>query len=442
MIALLVVSSFSTVAGGNEDWPQFRGHGGLGIGNGHPPTEWDTSTDQNVSWKTAIHGLGHSGPIVSGDRVFLTTAVNANTDRPSVETGWAGVQGESAVDSGEWQWQVISLQLETGKILWTKTVHTGIPAIKRHLKASHANCTPATDGKVVIAFFGSEGLYCLDFEGELVWKQDFGKLHSGPYDAPELEWGFSSSPIIHDGLVIVQCDCLNTSFVAILDLKTGKEIRRIDRKGEVATWATPLVVTTDDRKQIVCNGYRQMAGYDLTTGTQLWHLSGGGDVPVPAPLFADGLIYLTNGHGRSPTYAIQPTASGDLTPVESQSNPAGIAWWQPKEGSYMPTPLVKGGLLYTCNDNGRLAVRNAATGEMVYRERVGTANHTFSASAVAAGGHVYFFSEQGEVTVIEEGTTFKTVAINDAKEIVMATPALSGDRLLIRTVRNLYCIAR
>ena len=185
-----------------------------------------------------------------------------------------------------------------------------------------------------------------------------------------------------------------------------------------------------------------MAGYDLTTGTQLWHLSGGGDVPVPAPLFADGLIYLTNGHGRSPTYAIQPTASGDLTPVESQSNPAGIAWWQPKEGSYMPTPLVKGGLLYTCNDNGRLAVRNAATGEMVYRERVGTANHTFSASAVAAGGHVYFFSEQGEVTVIEEGTTFKTVAINDAKEIVMATPALSGDRLLIRTVRNLYCIAR
>ena len=336
------------------------------------------------------------------------------------------------------------LQLGTGKILWTKDAHVGEPTIKRHLKASHANCTPATDGEFVVAFFGSEGLHCFDIDGQLIWKHDFGKLQSGPYDAPELEWGFASSPIIHNGRVIVQCDCLNTNFVAILDIKTGKEIRRIDRDGEVATWSTPLVVTTEDRQQIVCNGYHQMAGYDLKTGARIWHLSDGGDVPVPTPLFANGLIYLTNGHGRSPTYAIRPTATGDLTPSDRRNpadNNSGLAWWQSRDGSYMPTPLVSDELLYTCNDNGRLTVRDAMTGELIYRQRVGTGSRTYSASAVAAGGHIYFVSERGEVTVIEEGRIFKKVANNDMGEVVMATPAVSGDRLLIRTARNLYCLA-
>jgi outer membrane protein assembly factor BamB len=185
-----------------------------------------------------------------------------------------------------------------------------------------------------------------------------------------------------------------------------------------------------------------MAGYDLQTGARIWHLNGGGDVPVPTPLFANGLIYLTNGHGRSPTYAIQPMSSGDLTPSDDESRRTGLAWWQSKDGSYMPTPLVKGNLLYTCNDNGRLAVRDALTGDLIYRQRVGTASHTYSASAVAAGGHIYFVSEQGEVTVLEEGNAFKRVATNNLEEVVMATPAISGDRLLIRTVRNLYCLAR
>ena len=443
VVAALIVSLISAAAFGDDNWPQFRGHGGLGIGSGNPPIEWDTQTEHNVSWKTPIPGLGHSAPIVWGERVFLTTAVNSDTDNPAVETGWSGGAGESAKDTGQWTWQVVCLQLGTGKILWTKAARVGEPAIKRHLKASHANCTPATDGMFVIAFFGSEGLYCFDIDGQLIWKHDFGKLLSGPYDAPELEWGFASSPIIHNGHVIVQCDCLNASFVAILDIKTGREIRRIDRAGEVATWSTPLVVTTEDRQQIVCNGYHQMAGYDLKTGARIWHLNNGGDVPVPTPLFANGLIYLTNGHGRSPTYAIQPTATGDLTPTddESQIKNSGLAWWQSRDGSYMPTPLVKDGLLYTCNDNGRLTVRDAMTGELIYHQRVGTGSRTYSASAVAAGGHIYFVSEQGEITVIEEGNAFKKVASNDMGEVVMASPAISGDRLLIRTVGNLYCLA-
>ena len=424
----------------DDNWPQFRGHAGSGIGSGDPPTEWNVETGQNVAWKTEIPGLGHSCPIVWGDRVFLTTATNSDTDRPSVETGWAGGAGESADDTGEWTWQILCLQLDSGNILWTQDAHVGVPTIKRHLKASHANCTPATDGKHVVAFFGSEGVHCFNMEGDLLWKQEFGRLHSGPYDEKKLEWGFASSPIIHDGTVILQCDCLNTNFVAILDIETGNEIRRIDRDGEVATWSTPLVVITEDRQQIVCNGYRQMAGYDLATGETLWHLNDGGDVPVPTPLFDSGLIYLTNGHGRSPIYAITPTAHGDLTPSGKEIENDGLAWWQPKDGAYMPTPLITDGLLYTCNDNGRLAVHEAATGSLVYRQRIGTGSRTFSASAVAAGGHIYFASERGEVTVIEEGNTFNHVASNEMDDVVMATPAISGDRLLIRSVNTLFCL--
>jgi len=441
--AALIAMVISTIVVADDNWPQFRGHGGLGIGSGSPPTEWDTKTEKNVSWKVPIPGLGHSAPIVWGNRVFLTTAVSSDTDTPSLETGWSGGSGESAKDSGEWTWQVICIQLDTGKVLWIKDAHKGKPTIKRHLKASHANCTPATNGEHVVAFFASEGLYCFDMAGDLIWKRDFGKLHSGPYDATELEWGFASSPIIHDGKVIVQCDCLNKNFVAILDIKTGKEILRIDRKGEIATWSTPLVVSTESQTQIVCNGFRQMAGYNLETGKRIWHLSDGGDVPVPTPLFSDGIIYLTNSHGRSPMYAIRPTATGDITPTGDKDNDdaePGLAWWQLKAGSYMPTPLVQKKLLYTCDDNGRLAVRNALTGALIYRQRIGTGSVTFSASAVVAGGHIYFASERGEVTVIKEGSEFKEVATNNMEEDVMATPAISGDRLLIRTVEHLYCI--
>lgn len=441
IVMLLIILSVSA-SHADDHWPQFRGHGGLGIGSGNPPTEWNLKTGHNVLWKTPIPGLGHSAPIVWGNHIFVTTAVNTDNPSPGVETGWTGAAGESARESGEWTWQILCIESSTGKLLWTRDVHQGKPAEKRHLKASHANCTPATDGEYVVAFFGSEGLYCLDNKGQIVWKKDLGKLRAGPYNAPQLEWGFSSSPIIHAGQVIVQCDCLNTNFVAILDLKTGDEIQRIDRKGEVATWSTPLVVTTESRTQIVCNGYRQMAGYDLKTGTRLWHLNGGGDIPVPAPLYANGLIYLTNGHSRSPTYAIQPTANGDITPTSPQFNPQGLAWWESRDGSYMPTPLVVGKLLYTCNDNGRLAVRDAVSGQLFYRQRIGSSDHTYSASAVAAGGHIYFISEHGEVTIIKEGTTFQKVASYELGDIVMASPAISGDRLLIRTLRNLYCFDR
>jgi len=422
-----------------QNWPQFRGSQASGVADGNPPTSWNIETGENIRWKTDIEGLGHSSPIVWNDRIFLTSAVNSESDRPSLQTGWLGGTGKAASEKGDWTWQVICIDRNDGNIVWTKDVASGKPIIKRHLKASHANCTCATDGTYVVAFFGSEGLYCFDFQGELVWKKDFGKLHSGPYNAPDLEWGFSSSPIIYKNTVVVQCDCLNTKFVAFLDLKTGNEIRRIERD-DVATWSTPTVIQFEDQTQLVCNGYKQMAGYDFATGELLWTLSGGGDVPVATPLFADGKILITNGHGRSPTYAIDPRARGELTPdPESEEMPDGLVWWQPKDGSYMPTPIVIGKLLYTCNDNGRLTVRTIEDGEQVYKERVGS--ETFSASAVGTPDRLYVSSEKGNVFVIKTGEDYKLLATNDLKQAIMATPAIAGDELFIRTTTQLVCIA-
>ena len=438
-IAVVILGlSVAPFAVADDNWPGFRGTRGLGIGSGAPPTEWDLEAGVNIAWRRPIKGLGHSCPVVWGDRVFLTTAVPLSEKRPELKVGWLGGTGSSADDEAIWTWQVLCYDLRTGKQLWSHDAHSGKPTIARHLKASHANSTPATNGNYVLAFFGSEGLHCYTTAGERVWKKDLGRLHSGPYDAKELEWSFASSPVIHGDKVIVECDCLNDAFIAVLDLRTGDEILRIDREDEVATWSTPAIVETADRTQIVCNGYRQMAGYDLSTGKKLWHLRDGGDVPVPTPLFQNGLIYLTNAHGGSHTFAIRPDASGDLTPGDKA--PDGLAWWESRDGSYMPTPLVKDGLLYMCNDNGRLSVRDAVSGEMIYRRRVGTGTRTYSASAVAAGGHLYFCSESGQVSVVKEGRAFELVASNDMKDIVMATPAIAGDRLLIRTAQRLICI--
>jgi hypothetical protein len=282
-----------------------------------------------------------------------------------------------------------------------------------------------------------------------VWKTGFGRLHAGPYDAPNLEWGFASSPVIHEEYVIVQCDCLNTSFVAILSLRDGSEVRRIPRH-DVATWSTPLVVRNEGQTQIVCNGYREMAGYDLATGEGLWRLSGGGDIPVPSPLFARGLILLTNGHRRSPMYAVRPSARGDITPDDAdpdavgetgskQETTTGLAWYQPRDGSYIPTPIVAGDLLYTCNDSGRLTVSRLEDGSVIYQRRVG-GGANYSASAVGTEQHLYFVDETGTVRVIKTGPEFELLAENEMQEIVMATPAIAGDRLLIRTLRELICI--
>lgn len=449
---LLVCSPVNVVAQSKDqanelNWPQFRGQGADGVLATNPPTTWNEESGKNIAWKVKVPGLGHSAPIVWGNRIYLTTAISELNPDPVVKTGWLGGTGDAAEEKGKWTWEVRCYSLGSGKLIWRRVANTGNPRIQRHMKATHANCTPATDGKSVVAFFGSEGLFCYDMDGELKWKKDLGRLHSGPFDAEELEWGFASSPVIHNDKVVVQCDCLNTAFLGVFDINDGSEIWRIERD-DVATWSTPAIVSWQGTTQVVCNGYRQMAGYDFSDGKQLWKLSGGGDVPVPTPIFADGLILLTNAHGRSPVYAIHPEARGDITPAaddpdeESDEKPEprkGLVWHDRRDGSYMPTPIVVGKLLYTCNDNGRLNVRRVADGEVVYRKRIG-AGPNFSASAVATPERVYFFDESGDAFVVATGEELQVVARNSLAEPVLASPALAKDQLIVRSLRHLICI--
>jgi len=422
-------------------WPSFRGWRACGVAEGHKlPEIWDVPRDQGVRWKTPIPGLGHSSPVIWGDRLFVTTAVGEKPDF----TFRVGLYGESPANPEDFQheWKLYCLDKDSGKILWEKTAVRGKPKIQRHIKASHANPTPATDGRHVVAFFGSEGLYCYGMDGKLLWEQDLGVLDCGAPGEPEIQWGFASSPIIHDGRVIVQCDIQKNSFLMAMNIENGEAVW-YQRRREQPTWGTPTICETPAGLQVVCNGYKHIGGYDFRTGREVWKLRGGGDVPVPTPVVADGLIYITNAHGpMAPIYAVKETAKGNITIPTRQASGPHIAWQQSRGGNYMQTPIIYDKLLYCCRDNGVLTVFEAASGRQLYQQRLGGGNTGFTSSPVAGDGKVYFTSEEGEVFVIRAGRKFELMARNPLGEIHMATPAISEGVLFFRTQHHVVAIGR
>ncbi len=434
VVAGLAASSFAQ----SSHWPQFRGVGARGISAKAAPTAWDMEKGENVRWKTPIPGLGHSCPVVWGDKLFVTSAVSSKGRDDLVVGLYGNIQ--PVQDDSVHTWHVYCLDRNNGKILWDKVAHEGVPAIKRHTKATHANSTAATDGKHVVAFFGSEGLHCFDMNGKLLWKKDLGRLDAGFYMVPAAQWEFGSSPIIHGDKVIVQCDVQKNSFLAAFDVKTGKEIWRTKRT-DVPTWSTPTVHLSDGRKQVIVNGFRHAGGYDLETGAELWKLSRGGDIPVPTPIVGHDLIYITNAHGMlAPLYAIRTSAVGDVSLAPDQSTNDHIAWSYWRRGIYMQTPLLLGDYLYCCRDNGVLSCYNAKTGEAQYKKRLGSGSTGFTASPVAAGDHVYFTSEQGDVYILKAGSEFKLVGTQSVGEVCMATPAVVDGTLFFRTQKHVIAI--
>jgi outer membrane protein assembly factor BamB len=292
----------------------------------------------------------------------------------------------------------------------------------------------------LVVFLGSEGLYCYDLCGNLLWKRDLGVLDSGYYRAPDAQWGFASSPIIHMNRVIVQCDVQQGSFIAAFDLRTGRELWRT-RRDDVPTWSTPTVHDDGTRAELIVNGYRHAGGYDPLTGKELWRLSGGGDIPVPTPVVAHGLVFLSSAHGpQAPLCAIRLGATGDVTPGGDDEPSGYVAWHKPREGVYIQTPLVYGAYLYACRNNGVLSCYDVATGERLYRERLGSGRAGFTASPVAGDGKLYFASEDGDVYVIRAGSTFELLATSSMGEICMATPAISGGMLIVRGKSHVYAI--
>jgi outer membrane protein assembly factor BamB len=444
--AIFIVFALS-VAAAETNWPSFRGTLAAGISEG-PPTalNWNVEKSQNILWKTAIPGLGHSSPIIWGDRLFVTAAVNKSKSAP-LKVGLYG-DPASADDNDVQQWKVFCLNKKTGEILWQAISHEGAPKTQRHPKATHANCTMATDGTNVLAFFGSEGLFCYDLDGHLRWKKDFGILRANPSvynDAVDtngwtLEWGFASSPIIYDGCVFVQCDIIPSGFVAALDIADGREVWRTPRD-DTATWSTPAICADGPRPQLIVNGWKHMGGYDLQTGAEIWRLSGGGDCPVPTPMVWNGLIFLMSAHGpRSPIYAVKTDAVGDVSLHAGATTNEHVAWSTPRGGSYMETPMIYGEYLYSCAPTGVLSCYAAATGNLLYKERLGSGGDGFTASPVASPGKIYFASEEGSVYVVKPSTNFTVLATNRMDEVCMATAAISDGVIFFRTQGHVVAV--
>jgi len=419
-------------------WPSFRGPGAGGIGDGPAvATEWDVPAKKNVLWRKPLPGLAHSSPVIWGERMFLTTAVRKD-GKQDLKVGLYG-DIRPVEDESEFRFELHCLDKTTGETLWSRVAWEGVPSVPRHPKGSHAASTPATDGKRVLAFFGGEGLYCYDLDGELLWKRDLGPMDSGFYLVPGAQWGFGSSPILHDDRVIVQCDVQEGSFVAALDANTGEDVWRTTRD-DVPTWSTPTVYIGAERNQVICNGYHHAGGYDLSTGEELWKLVDGGDIPVPTPIIAAGLIFLTNAHGKqAPIYAVDVGASGTLS-TDPEEEPF-LAWGRSRRGNYMQTPLAYGDHIYFCNDAGIVTCYTLATGEELYRERLGEGRTGFTSSPVAANGNLYYASEEGDVHVVATGE-FNVLSVNPLGEECMATPAISAGVIYYRTRGHVVAIGQ
>jgi len=423
-----------------QSWSSFRGPLASGVAEGHSvPVKWDAERSENIRWKTYIPGLGHSSPIVWGNRIFITTAVQ-DKGKSSLKVGMYG-DVRSAKEENIFSWHILCIDREDGKILWNRRSYIGKPKVKRHPKSSHANSTPCTDGNYVVAFFGSEGMYCYDIEGNLIWKKDLGKLDWGFFRSPAAQWGGGTSPIIHQQIVIVQCDVQKNSFIAAFDLKDGTQKWKTVRN-DVPTWGTPTVYAGGEHSQIIVNGYKHIGGYDIETGKEIWKLRGGGDIPIPTPIVAHNLIYITNAHGgKSPIYAVHVSASGDISLDENESSNKHIAWSYERNGNYIPTPIVYKEYLYCCSDRGKLSCIEAGTGKLLYRESLSSSYAAVSASPVAADGKIYCTAESGDIYVVEAGPEFKLIGVNKMNEICMATPAISRGTLFFRTRHHLVAVA-
>ncbi|HEU4595173.1 MAG TPA: PQQ-binding-like beta-propeller repeat protein [Pyrinomonadaceae bacterium] len=428
-------------AGSKDRWPSFRGTQAAGVAEGQGlPERWDAREGTHVKWKTRIPGLAHSSPVVWDGRVFVTTAVSSRGG-DSFRHGLYG-DGDASEDRSVHSWKLYALDKSSGKVLWERTAYEGVPREKRHIKASYANATPATDGRYVVAFFGSQGLYAFDMQGRQLWKKDLGVLNAGAYDAPDYEWGTASSPVIYKNLVIVQCDTQKDSFLLAADLKTGKTVWKTARE-ELPSWGTPNIYAGKARAELVTNAPNFIRGYDPLTGKELWRLGGSSKITAPTPVFSGDLIVVASGRRpEAPIFVIRAGAQGDITLGAGQTSSKHVAWSKQARGSYMPTPLIYGQYLYVLSNQGVLDCYDLKTGAEIYRQRIQHQGGGFSASPVAADGRIYLTSEDGDIFVVKAGPAFELLATNPMGELMMATPAISSGLMFVRTQHHIYAIGR
>jgi outer membrane protein assembly factor BamB len=430
-LAILIVVSLTT-AGSAANWPQWRGPDGSGISNEkNLPASWTPTT--NIKWKAAIPGRGHSSPIVWGNRVFVTTAVEGDVVPGAkavkhMNDGKEFLHPDSIGADHKHTFKVIALNRDSGKILWEATAWEGTPYDNRHRKSSYAASTPATDGKMVYAFFGTEGLYAYDYNGKLAWKAQLGNLGT-------VGMGTGTSPILYENVVIVQCDEDNgeASFIVALDKKTGKEVWRTPRKVQVS-WSTPLLVKTATRSELITSGTETVVSYDPATGKELWRHKGVESNAIPSPVANSDMVFLVAGFPAKIAMAIKLGGSGDLTGTPN------VPWKYAKGTAYVPSPILYGDYLYLTTDRGILTCIDAKTGEVKYEGGRIPIPATFTASPVAFEGKILMTSEDGDTFIVKAGPKHEILATNSVGEPVYASPAIADGRIFIRGEKNLYCI--
>jgi len=391
---------------------------------------------KNVRWKSAVPGLAHSSPVVWENRIFVTTAMSSDVKEDYWEKGFP--RSNRVPDAADISWKVLCFDRDTGKQLWERTAIRQKPVNARHTKNSYASQTPATDGTHIFAFFGDQGMYCYDFQGNLVWTQNLGTFPMAN------GWGMGSSPVLYKNLVIQTCDReAGGSFIIALDKKTGKPVWRTERD-EASSWSTPYVYLEGTRHELVVNATRAIRSYDPASGKLLWECRGPAtSITTPTPTYAHGLIFVSSGFIAEPVRpvtAFRPGATGDITLRDGVTTSDAIAWRQMTAAPYIPSPIAYGDYFYVLFDQGFLACYEAKTGKEVYGKKRIEVGANFSASPVAMEGKLYLMSEDGDVYVIKAGPVFEILAKNSMGEAIMASPAISGGMMFVRGLKHLFCI--
>jgi outer membrane protein assembly factor BamB len=443
-------------------WPQFLGPQSNPVGT-HAKLADRWSKTENVEWFLDVPGRGWSSPIVTGGKVYLTTVTTDGKSKlPQVGTEYSNEyaaelqrQGLSGAEimkrlnerdielphEVNLHYFLYCLNLKSGKVEWTKEFFTGKPPGGRHRKNSFISETPVTDGKFIYVYVANLGLWAFDLKGNQAWTT---KIEPSPI---YLELGTGSSPALAGDLIVVLCDNQKQQYVSAFDKRTGKQMWRTERDlggrqppVQRSGWSTPFVWRNAQRTEIVTVGPATAVSYDLS-GKELWRLSGMSLTPVPTPFAYEGLLFINGGRGRS-LFALRPGASGDITLKEGQTSNEYIVWSQPRGGTYLPSSVAYQGAIYTLTETGILNRFDAKTGTQSYKRRIDAAATNFTTSPWAYNGMLFCLSEEGQTFVIKTGEQFQLSHVNELDDFVQASPALAGERLLIRTERRLYSIRR
>jgi outer membrane protein assembly factor BamB len=440
ILNLLLMLTVTGAVGAAENWPQFRGPGAMGVAeHARLPDLW--SPTENVVWKQDIPGRGWSSPVVWENHVFITTVSTEGKAWEARKGLYFG--GERfKPPAGKHHWKVICLSLETGKVVWKKTAHSGVPQSSIHIKNSYASETPITDGERVYAYFGNQGLYCYTVGGKFLWKKEW------PAYKTRFGWGLAASPVLHKGRLYIVNDNEQQSFLVALDAKTGTEVWKVKREGEKSNWSTPFIWENKLRTEIITPGSRKNRAYDLD-GKLLYQFSGNSSITIATPYAKFGLLYVTSGYvgdRRKPVFAIRPGAKGDISLESDEDSNEHVAWCQRRAGPYNPSTIVYGDLMYVLLDRGLVACYEAKTGKRVYGpERIVARGGAFTSSPWAYNGKIFFLDENGVAYVLKAGREFKLLRanrLNLKEDMCMATPAIVGGKLLIRTDARIYCFSK